>query len=123
MSDLSSPFDFEKPAAYCRTAKRAFHQAARRQLVCLADTLDLPAGAYSIRRHRGRMGRSGQIILHGGRIYVQVSQPKSSHDTGVMFRSCQGRNGFDGSRQNYAPLDLLNQPEALARRIREYCRV
>ena len=123
MTDISPPFDFQKPAAYCRAAKRAFHLAARRQLVCLADALGLPPGAYGIQRQRGRMGRSGQIVLHAGLIYVQVSQPSSGHETGVMFRSCQGRRGFDGSAKNFAPLDLLNQPEDLVRRIRERCRV
>jgi hypothetical protein len=123
MPVTSLPFDFEKPAAYCREAKRAFHQAARRQLVCLADALGLPPGAYRVHRQRGRMGRSGQIVLRAGLIYVQVSQPSSGHETGVMFRSCVGRRGFDGSAENHAPLDLLNQPEDLARRIRERCRV
>lgn len=123
MPKQSSPFDFQEPAAYCRSAKREFHRAACRQLVCLTDALDLPPGAYSIRRHRGRMGRSGQIVLNAGLIYVQVSQPPSGNDTGVMFRSCQGRNGFDRSAKNFAPLDLLNRPSDLARRIRGRCRV
>lgn len=123
MTVLPPTFDFQKPAAYCRAAKRAFHQAARRQLVCLADALGLPPGAYGIHKHRGRMGRSGQIVLHAGLIYVRVSQPSSGHATGVMFRSCQGRRGFDGSAKNFAPLDLLNQPEKLAQRIRKRCRV
>ncbi len=123
MTNLSSPFDFQKPAAYCREAKRAFHQAARRQLVCLADALGLPPGAYGIQRQRGRMGRSGQIVLHAGLIYVQVSQPSSGHETGVMFRSCEGRRGFDGSVKNIATLDFQNQTEDLARRIRKRGRV
>jgi hypothetical protein len=123
MPDVPAPFDFLKPAAYCRSAKRAFHRAARRQLVCLADALDLPPGAYAILRHRGRMGRSGRIVLHAGLIYVEVSQPNSGPDSGVMFRSCQGRTGFDRSAKHFAPLELLNRPEELARRIRERCRV
>lgn len=122
MTDLS-PFDFQKPAAYCREAKRAFHRATRRQLVCLAAALGLPPGAYGIHRQRGRMGRSGQIVLHAGLIYVQVSQAPSGHDSGVMFRNCQGGSGFDRSAKYFAPLDLLNRPEDLARRIREWCRV
>lgn len=118
-----SPFDFQKPAAYCRTAKRAFHAAARRQLAYLAEALDLPPGAYSIRRRRGRMGRSGEIVLQAARVWVRVSQPATGSDTGVMFRARDGQNFCRGRGENFAPLDLLNRPEDLARRVREMCRV
>jgi hypothetical protein len=123
MPALSSPFDFQKPAAYCRSAKRAFHGAACRQLRCLADALDLPPGAYSIRRRRGRMGRSGEIVLHAALVYVRVSQPAAGNDIGVMFRSCEGKGFAPGRGENFASLDLLNQPDALANRIREMCRI
>jgi hypothetical protein len=61
--------------------------------------------------------------LHADRLYVQACQPATGHDTGVLFRTCQGRKDYHGGPNNFASLDLLNRPQDLAARIREVCRV
>jgi hypothetical protein len=43
--------------------------------------------------------------------------------SGILFRSCKGRKDYVGGPNNFAPLDLLNNPEELAQRIRERCHV
>jgi hypothetical protein len=123
MPDTSSAFDFRRRVAYHKWPKREFHLAARRQLRRLAEALSLAPGSYAIRNNAGGVAVSGEIILHAARIYVHVSQPATGHDTGVMFRTCEGRKDYVGGPNNFASLDLLNQPHDLAQRIQEVCHV
>ncbi len=124
MSKISSAgFDFRKSASYDAAAKRAFHTRGRSQLRRLATALDLRPGDYHLRSNQGGIAVSGEITLHADRLYVQVCQPATGHDTGVMFRTCKGRTDYTGGRNNFAALDLLNRPDELARRIREACHV
>ena len=39
-------------------------------------------------------------------------------DAGILFRSCRHRLDYIGGVNHFVPLDLLHQPEELARRIR-----
>ena len=123
MSEISSAFDFRKRVAYRKWPKREFRLAARRQLRRLAAALGLAPGSYDIRNNAGGVAVSGEIILHGARVYVQVSQPATGHDTGVLFRTCEGRKDYSGGPNNFVSLDLLNRPDELASRIRAVCHV
>jgi hypothetical protein len=58
------------------------------------------------------------VTLHADRLYVQVSQPAMGFDSGILFRSCEGRRDYVGGVNNFASLDLLHRPDALARRIK-----
>jgi hypothetical protein len=121
MSKPSQAFDFRKSVAYNGAAKRLFHTQARRQLKKLADALGLPPDSFDLRSNKAGIAVSGEITLHAGRIYVQVSQPATGTDTGILFRTCEGRKDYVGGSNNLASLDLLHQTEELARRIREAC--
>ena len=123
MSEISSAFDFRKRVAYQKWPKREFHLAARRQLRRLAEALGLAPGSYDIRNNAGGVAVSGEIILHGARVYVQVSQPATGHDTGVLFRTCEGRKDYCGGPNNFVSLDLLHRPDELASRIKAVCHV
>ena len=123
MSENPSAFDFRKRVAYHKWPKRDFHLASRRQLRRLAGALGLPPGSFDIRNNAGGIAVSGEIILHGDHVYVHVSQPATGHDSGVMFRTCEGRKDYTGGPNNFASLDLLNQPDDLAHRIRGACHV
>ncbi len=116
-------FDFRKCVSYDPDAKRLFHKNARRQLRLLATTLGLTTGTWDIRSNQGGIAVSGEATMHGDGLYVQASQPATGHDSGVMFRTCQGRKDYTGGRNHFASLDLLNTPDLLARRIREACHV
>ena len=61
--------------------------------------------------------------MHADHVYVQACQPATGHDTGLMFRTGQGRKDYHGGPNHFASLDFLNRPYDLARRIREVCRV
>jgi hypothetical protein len=123
MSKMPSTFDFRRSVSYDATGKRAFHARTQRQLKQLANALGLAPGAFDLRSIQGGIAVSGEVTLHADRLYVQACQPATDHDTGVLFRTCQGRKDYHGGPNNFASLDLLNQPEDLARRIKEVCRV
>jgi hypothetical protein len=123
MSKTSSDFDFRKPVSYDNAAKRALHSRALRQLKLLANALGLAPGAYTLSSNPGGIAVSGEATLHADHLYVQASQPATGHDTGILFRTCQGRKDYHGGPNNFTSLDLLNRPEDLARRIKEVCRV
>ena len=123
MSTTSSTarFDFRKSVAYDFECKRRFHSRARRQLRQLATALGLADGAYDLRSNQGGIAVSGEVTLHADRLYVQVSQPATGSDTGILFRTCKGRKDYIGGRNNFASLDLLHKSDELARRIEKAC--
>lgn len=120
-SSTTAGYDFRKRVCYDSDAKRLFHSRARRQLRQLATALGLAPGAYDLRSNQGGIAVSGEVTLHTDHLYVQACQPATGHDSGILFRTCDGRKDYTGGRNNFASLDLLNTPELLARRIREAC--
>ena len=51
------------------------------------------------------------------RIYIQVSQPSTGHDSGILIRRCNGRKDYTGERNHFASLSLLDDLPALAGRV------
>jgi hypothetical protein len=115
-----TPFDFRKCVSYDAERKRRFHSQARARLLELAASLGLEGGAYDLRSNRGGIAVSGEVTLHSDRLYVQVSQSALGTDSGILFRSCEGRRDYTGGRNHFASLDRLHQPEELARLIRRH---
>ena len=60
---------------------------------------------------------SGEITLHHERVYIQVSQPWTGHDSGILIRRCNGRRDHTGERNHFASLSLLDDLPALASRV------
>ena len=116
-------FDFRKSVAYDAEAKRLFHSRAKSQLRRVATALGLEPGSYDLRSNQAGIAVSGEITLHGDRLYVQVSQSAIGHHSGVLFRTCRGRKDYVGGPNNFASLDLLNRPDELANWIRGVCDV
>ena len=117
-TSATARFDFRKRVAYDADAKGRFHREARRQLLALAKELGLAPGGFDFRRNEGGIAVSGEATIHSDRLYVQISQPATGNDTGILFRSCDGRRDYTGGRNNFASLDLLHRPAELARLIR-----
>jgi len=122
-SSTTAGFDFRKSVSYDPDRKRLFHSRARCQLRQLAAALGLASGAFDLRSNQGGIAVSGEVTLHADRLYVQACQPATGHDTGILFRTCEGRKDYVGGRNNFASLDLLGRLNELARRIREACYV
>ena len=84
----------------------------------LATALGFAPAEYDLRSNQGGIAVSGEITLHHERVYVQVSQPATGADTGILIRTCAGRRDYTGGRNHYAPLSLLDDVPALAARVR-----
>ena len=111
-------FDWYRRCAYDGEQKKAFHRQARIALRALAKELRFPEGAYDLRSNRGGVAVSGEITLHHDRIYIQVCQPATGADSGILIRTCEGRRDYDGGRNHLAPLSLLDRPAELAGYVR-----
>ena len=108
------PIDWYKPCAYNEPQKHLFHREARKRLKALAEALSLPREAYDIRSNKGGVAVSGEITLHTDDLYVQVCQPATGADSGILIRTCKGRKDFTGGPNNFAPLSYLNELAGLA---------
>jgi hypothetical protein len=106
------------PCAYNPAIKQRFHAGARTRLRRLAKALGFASGSYDLRSNPGGIAVSGEITLHHENVYVQVCQPATGADTGIMIRTCQGRRDYTGGRNHYAPLRLLDDEAALVAAVR-----
>jgi hypothetical protein len=104
--------------AYAPEQKRCFHAAARMRLRKLAATLGFAPASYDLRSNAGGIAVSGEITMHHDCVYVQVSQSAMGFDSGILIRTCRGRRDYVGGRNHFAPLSLLDDIPALARRVR-----
>ncbi len=107
------------PCAYDAEQKRRFHREARKRLKHLATELGFPTGSYDLRSNLGGIAVSGEITLHHETVYVQICQPATGHDTGIMIRTCQGRLDYAGGRNHFEPLRRLDDIPGLAARMRD----
>lgn len=111
-------FDWHRRCAYDGAQKKLFHAKGRAALRALAKELRLPRDSFTIRTCEGGIAVSGEVILHGERIYIRISQPVTGADSGVLIRSCNARRDYEGGRNHFAPLSLLDEPAALAGYVR-----
>lgn len=110
--------DWYARCAYAPDQKEAFHRAARRALRRLASELGFAKNSFDLRCNRGGIAVSGEITLHHEHVYVQVSQPATGADSGILIRTCEGRRDYTGGPNHFAPLSLLEEVRALARTVK-----
>ena len=109
--------NWHRSSAYEPDVKETFHRTARARLRKLATMLGWPQASSDLRNNRGGIAVSGEITLHHERVYIQVSQPCTGHDTGILIRRCKGRKDYTGERNHFASLSLLEALPTLAARI------
>ncbi len=107
-----------KGVAYDAPAKDLFHRDGRRALRRLADALRLPEGGFDIRSVRGGISVSGEVVLHGEEVYVQLSLGCMGRGREIMFRRVAGRKDYCGDRNHWGEIADLMAPDTLAQRIR-----
>ena len=95
--------DWYARCAYDPEVKQRFHTAARARLRRLATTLGFPLGSFDLRSNLGGIAVSGEITLHHDDVYIQVCQPASGADSGILIRTCQGRRDYTGGAQPSCP--------------------
>ena len=98
--------------------KAKFHKMAKRQLKRLANSILLAPGSYDIRSNKGGIAVTGEITLHGHRLYVQVSQSCFGARGEILYRYCNGRTDYTGGPNNYAEIGELDNHEEFARKLR-----
>jgi hypothetical protein len=106
--------DWYKSCAYNEPQKHLFHREARKRLKILAETLRLPRESYRIRSNKAGIAVSGEVTLHSTRLYVQVCQPATGADSGIMIRTCEGIEDYAGERNSFLPLRYLDEINGLA---------
>lgn len=111
--------DWYARCAYNAAQKRAFLAAARSRLRKLATALGFPKSSFDLRSNPGGIAVSGEVTLHHEQVYIQVSQPATGADSGILIRRCQGRRDYTGGRNHFAPLHLLDDVPELARHVRQ----
>ncbi len=111
--------DWRKSCAHNEPQKHLFHREARKRLQALAERLCLPRHSYSIRSNKGGVAVAGEVTLHHESIYVQISQPATGANTGILIliRICEGRTDYTGGPNHFAPLSMLDDLEALAGKV------
>ena len=93
-------------------ARREPH-CARSQRSCVSLRVHI-----DLRSNQGGVAVSGEITLHHDRVYIQVCQPATGADSGILIRTCDGRRDYEGGRNHLAPLSLLDHPAELAGYVR-----
>jgi len=111
-SDFLGRFD-----TYADEAKRQFASKGKKVLKALAKEMRLPEGSYDIRWNPGGPAVSGDIILHGESIYVNLSQTCLGPDYGFMYRTCKGRKDYTGGTNRWAKWDALLDLDGFAKKL------
>lgn len=89
------------------------HETTARQMRKLAAALGLESGSYEVCSNKAGIASSGEVTLHGERIYVQAGCL-----CGLLVRSCKSRHDFTGGNNNWLNPSELEFPERLAQKIR-----
>ncbi len=100
--------------AYDNVQKRCFHVTGLKRLRALAKALRFAANSFDVRSNCGGIAVSGEVTLHHEGLYVQISQPATHADSGILIRSCKGRKDYTGGRNHFASLAMLDDIPALA---------
>ena len=95
-----------------------YHVTGMKRLRTLAKTLGFAPDSFDLRSNAGGIAVSGEVTLHHERLYVQICQPATRADSGIMIRTCKGRKDYTGGRNNFVPLALLEDIPQLAQKCR-----
>ena len=105
--------------SYNDEAKRQFASQGKKVLKAIAESMGLAKGTYDIRWNPGGIAVSGDIVLHGESIYVDLSQTFAGPDCGFMYRSCKGRKDYTGGVNHWANWDQLLDLDKFAKKLVE----
>ena len=115
---MATKFNWSRNVSYNEQAKTAFHSMARARLRLLASALGMDSASYEIRSNKGGAAVSGEITLHHEKVYIQASQSCMGPESGIMYRTCDGRRDYTGGYNNFMPLGMLDDIDAMAKKVR-----
>ena len=83
----------------------------------LAKILELPKDSYEIRINKGGGAVSGDVILHGENVYINLSQ--FCNKTLFMWRYCKGMKDYSGGVNRWESWNSLLNLEKFAEKIKQ----
>jgi hypothetical protein len=95
------------PLSYNEENKAVFHRLGKQVLKQVAIDLGLQEGTFEVRSNLGGIAVSGEVTLHGDKIYVQISQSCMGRDGDILYRSCKGRKDYTGGMNNFMGVSTL----------------
>lgn len=97
-------------SAAARKAKDEFHTHGKTFLKDLAEAIGLTPGTYDIRSNKAGIAVSGEVTLHGEKVYASLHEKLSlSGGVEMLYRECNGRKDCKGGRNNF--VDMKNFKE------------
>lgn len=87
--------------------KVGFHREGKRMARFIAKKLGLKKGEFDIRSNLGGVAVSGEVVLHGDKIYVQLFQSCFGPERGFLYRKCNGRKDYVGLTNRYMKWEEL----------------
>lgn len=94
--------------SYNQEAKDKFHRAAKKALKKIAEDIGLNKEEYDLRSNKGGIAVSGEVTLHGDKIYIQISK-ECMPNTEIMYRACYGRKDYCGKTNNFMSVSDLEK--------------
>lgn len=91
--------------------KNNFHKNAKSFFCDLAKEIGLPKDKFDIRSNMGGIEVSGEVILHGDHIYVQVSESCLRDGLVILYRARNGRNDYCGKHNRFIRMKDLSYNE------------
>lgn len=101
-------------------SKEDWLKAGRSILKKLAKELGLPDGSYEISINRAGPAVSGDIILHGQWLYINLSQTSISQSMGFYWRLCKGMKDYSGGINQWESWKALLDLHTLADKMAHY---
>ena len=95
--------------------KSRFKRDSCRILKELATLMGLPKGSYDVRFNQGGPAVSGDPILHGENIYVNMAQSSMGR---FYSRSCKGRKDYSGGQNRWMNWSELENLETVAAKLK-----
>jgi len=82
-------------------------KTGKRLLKQLAKELELLEGSYDIRVNPAGPAVSGEAVLHGEWIYIDLGQSCLGRNFGFMWRTCKGRKDYTGNENHWSQWKML----------------
>lgn len=98
-------------SAACQTIRRDACRVLRR----FAGDMALSPREYTIREHRQRRRDVDVFALHTDSLLIEIQHPAGAEGGVLMsYRTCRGRNGLTGGRDNSVSIDSLASDQGYA---------
>jgi hypothetical protein len=93
--------------AYEHGDKIGFHREGKRIARLIAKKLGLAKGTFDIRSNRAGIACSGEVTLHGERIYIHLGQSCCGFANSFYYRGCNGRKDYCGKTNRWIRFEEL----------------